>query len=135
MSRKQGKQAISQEEITWINSANDKSAAAFIKKFELNEKLTAHYRYRLLIETTTNISKTDRNRLLNEFDWWKNNKGQQFWADRQIHLSTMRTSVGLAGAAEPYVKQSFRRNATWNELNQQQGMYFAFNRCFQLRHL
>ncbi|KAF9343366.1 hypothetical protein BGX34_006849, partial [Mortierella sp. NVP85] len=73
MSRKQGKQAISQEEITWINSADDKSAAAFIKKFELNEKLTAHYRYRLLIETTNNISKTDKNRLLNEFDWWKNN--------------------------------------------------------------
>jgi hypothetical protein len=30
--------SISQEEITWINSENDKSAAAFITKFELNEK-------------------------------------------------------------------------------------------------
>jgi len=63
MSRKQGKQAISQEEITWINSANDKSAAAFITKFELNEKLSAHYHYRLLIESTNNISKTDRRHL------------------------------------------------------------------------
>jgi len=43
----------------------------------------------------------------------------------------MRTSADLADAAKPYAKQSFRRNASWNELNQQQGMYFVFNRCFQ----
>ncbi|KAF9425673.1 hypothetical protein BGZ76_003121, partial [Entomortierella beljakovae] len=41
---------ISEEEIEWINSATDKSPNAYFIKFELSEKLSAHYRYRLLID-------------------------------------------------------------------------------------
>ena len=116
-------------EFTWINSSVDKPPEAYFRTFEMNEKLSAHRRYIRLLESDNNLSDVDRRTLVENFEWWKSSKGQQFWLDRRTHLSTTRTTGVLVEAAEPYVGQSFRRNALWNESSQQQGM-FCVHRFF-----
>jgi len=117
---------ISEVELTWINSAVDKSPEAYFRTFEMNEKLSAHRRYIQLLKSDKNLSDVDRRTLVENFEWWKSsNNGQQFWLDRRTHLSTMRTTGVLVEAAETYAWQSFRRNALCNESNQQQGMFYV----------
>lgn len=104
-------ETIPQLELSWINSAVDKSAEAYFDKFELCEKPTAHRRYKLLVDSRfNNLSGTEKKALADGFEHWKKNKGHQFWLDRRTHLSTMRTAGSLAETAEPYVEESFKRN-------------------------
>ncbi|KAG0286605.1 hypothetical protein BGZ98_005011, partial [Dissophora globulifera] len=103
-----------------INSIDDKSPEAYFRALEMNEKPSAHRRYIRLLESGNNLSDLDRKTPVENFEWWKINKGQQFWLDRQTHLSTMITTGALVEAAEPYAEQSFHRNASWNESSQQQ---------------
>ena len=98
-------------ELSWINSAVDKSAEAYFDRFELCDKPTAHRRYKLLVDSKcNNLSGTEKMALNDDFEHWKKNKGHQFWLDRRTHLSTMRTAGSLAETAEPYVQESFKRN-------------------------
>jgi hypothetical protein len=93
---------ISQMEVAWISSTADKSAEAYFRAFELNEKLSAYRRYMRLIEGDNTLSDVDKKTVVENFEWWKTNKGHQFWTDRRTHLSTMRTTGALFEAAEPY---------------------------------
>ncbi|KAF9368733.1 hypothetical protein BGX21_006400, partial [Mortierella sp. AD011] len=62
----------SEEETEWINSAADKSPNAYFVKFQLSEKLTAHYRYRLLIDSNNNLSKDEKDDLIKQqLNWLK----------------------------------------------------------------
>ncbi|KAF9148215.1 hypothetical protein BGX20_006414, partial [Mortierella sp. AD010] len=59
-------------ETEWINSAADKSPNAYFVKFQLSEKLTAHYRYRLLIDSNNNLSKDEKDDLIKQqLNWLK----------------------------------------------------------------
>ncbi|KAK3814023.1 MAG: hypothetical protein J3Q66DRAFT_345451 [Benniella sp.] len=100
-----------QAELSWIESAVDKSAEAYFNKFELCVRRTAHQRYKSLISSDlTNLSEVTKKALKDDFVRWKTSRGVEFWLDRRTHLSTMRTAGSLAEAAEPYVEASFKRN-------------------------
>jgi len=57
----------SQMEITWINSAVNKSLDAYFRAFEMSEKRSAHRRYTRLLGSGSNLSEVDRKKLMDNF--------------------------------------------------------------------
>jgi hypothetical protein len=113
-----------QAELSWIESAVDKSAEAYFEKFEICDRLIGYRRYKSLIcSDLNNMSKATKKALKGDFVHWKASKGVKFWLDRRTHLSTVRAAGSLAEAAEPYVEGSFRRNISRMEARDHTGAF------------
>ncbi|KAF9345644.1 hypothetical protein BGX26_002908, partial [Mortierella sp. AD094] len=70
-----------------------------------------HQRYAQLLRKV-DIDQDYREKLLREFDDWKVVGAEQFWADRSIQNSAIRTSAKLVAGAEPYADRSLERNGS-----------------------
>ncbi|KAF9432553.1 hypothetical protein BGZ76_010640 [Entomortierella beljakovae] len=103
----------SEEELSWICKTVKISPQSYFDKFRPNSQNNQeeHQRYSHLLRKA-DISQDYRERLRHEFDNWKVCEASQFWADRSIQNSAIRTSVKLVAGSEPYAKQSLKRNAS-----------------------
>ncbi|KAF9413940.1 hypothetical protein BGZ76_004961, partial [Entomortierella beljakovae] len=75
-------EAMSQysKEQDWLISEQDKSAVAFFKAFDLNDKQQAHDRYSRLLKSAP-LAKRQRDELTSEFATWKLNHSAEYWLD------------------------------------------------------
>lgn len=104
------KESIPEEELSWINSSLGNSVVAYIYKYDLCEKMSAHRRYKSLVESKSNVLSGAEKKAIDSFEHWKTSKGHQFWLDRRTHVSTIISAGSIAESTPPYMEKSLKRN-------------------------
>ncbi|KAF9426428.1 hypothetical protein BGZ76_002767 [Entomortierella beljakovae] len=100
-----------ESDISWIESAVDQSPKAFFDTFSLSNKMLAHQRYLRMVKNS-NMDENTKKILLSKFETWKVNHATEFWVNRRIQSSQIRTAATLVEGSEPYADLNIHRNAT-----------------------
>ncbi|KAF9400967.1 hypothetical protein BGZ76_007632, partial [Entomortierella beljakovae] len=106
-------QLLTDEEldISWIRSATDPTPEAFFNAFSLCEKMSAHRRYTRMVKNS-DLNVGIKKILLRKFDDWKDNRGTEFWVNRRVQSSQIRTAGTLVEGSEPYAEHFIYKNAS-----------------------
>ncbi|KAF9999482.1 hypothetical protein BGZ79_006886 [Entomortierella chlamydospora] len=95
----------------WILSADDKSAVAFFKAFNLNDKQSANRRYGRLLKAAP-LPRHQKDKLIKEFTAWKLNESAEYWLDSSSEKSAIETAEVLVKGAVPYATRSIIKNTS-----------------------
>ncbi|KAF9085964.1 hypothetical protein BGX27_003293 [Mortierella sp. AM989] len=73
--------------------------------------MLAHQRYTRMVKNS-DIDENTKKILLSRFETWKVDHATEFWVNRRIKFSQIRTAATLVEGSEPYADQYIHKNAT-----------------------